>query len=184
MTGVRWAESANRKNNHGIVTMHGGQEEAEQNEAEFMTERHGGIVMNNDNAETRRTVEICYRTHKTLVNQIVDWTDQDVWEFIKGEQIPYCKLYDQGFKRLGCIGCPLGNYASQKREFKRYPAYRKMYLDAFEDMLKARRALGKDDSTGWWTDKEAVMKWWTGGFVGVAKGQISIDDLEAAEWDM
>ena len=27
-------------------------------------------------------VEHCYRTRKTMVNPIVDWTDEDVWEFL------------------------------------------------------------------------------------------------------
>ena len=35
---------------------------------------------------------------------------------------------------------------------------------------------GKDDSKGFWKDAESVMKWWTGGFEKVIKGQMTIDD--------
>ena len=31
-----------------------------------------GIILNTDNDENRRMVEMCYRTHKTLVNPIID----------------------------------------------------------------------------------------------------------------
>lgn len=33
---------------------------------------------------------------------IIDWTDDEVFDFIRGEQNP---LYDQGFKRVGCFPC-------------------------------------------------------------------------------
>ena len=38
---------------------------------------------------------------------IVDWTDADVWEFLNGNNIPHCSLYDEGSKRIGCVCCPL-----------------------------------------------------------------------------
>lgn len=44
---------------------------------------------------------------RKFICPIVYWTDDDVWEFIKERNLPYCSLYDEGFKRLGCIGCPL-----------------------------------------------------------------------------
>lgn len=184
LTGVRWAESLRRKQKQGVAVVIGNVRDiAEENGVEYR-ENQKSIVMNDDNAETRRTVEICYRTHKTMVNPIVDWTDQDVWEFIKGEKRPYCKLYDEGFKRLGCIGCPLGNFPNQRFEFKRYPAFKKMYIDAFQDMLEVRENARRDDTTGgFWKDADSVFKWWTGGFIGVAKGQISMDDLEVYDAD-
>ena len=89
-----------------------------------------------DNRENARIVEMCYRTHTTMVNPIIDWTDAEVWEFIKEYNIPYCCLYDEGFKRLGCIGCPMGSVAQRKREFERYPKYKNLYLMAFQKMIE------------------------------------------------
>ena len=73
------------------------------------TNRRNYHSQNND--ENRRMVEMCYRTHKSSVNPIIDWTSEDVWEFVRLYNVPYCELYDFGFKRLGCVSCPLGGYA-------------------------------------------------------------------------
>ena len=164
VTGVRWDESAGRKRNQGMVTIFNGKaaEIAEKQGARFRNNRARGIIMNYDDAATRRVVEMCYRTHKTMLNPIIDWTDADVWEFIHTYKIPYCALYDNDCSRLGCVGCPMGGYAAQKRELKRWPQYRKLYVSAFEDMPEARRRDGKLNHSSLWQSGEGVMQWWTG----------------------
>lgn len=142
VTGVRWAESVNRSKNQGLVNVFG--------------TKSTRLILNDDNDESRRTVEQCYRTRKTLVNPIIDWTDADVWEFIHRENIPYCCLYDDGFTRLGCIGCPMNINAAA--ELDRWPTYKRAYARAFEKMIVARRAEGKTD--GNWYSGDAVMHWW------------------------
>ena len=39
------------------------------------------------------------------VNPIVDWTDEMVWDYIKSNNVPYSKLYDKGYKSIGCEPC-------------------------------------------------------------------------------
>ena len=159
LTGTRWAESANRKNNQGLVTVFNKKaaETANENGAEYTQTGKAGIVMNYDDSPTRRTVEMCYRTHKTLVNPIIDWEDEDVWEFIHTYDIPYCTLYDEGWKRLGCVGCPLGGEGTMKRELERWPAIRKIYIRAFEKMIEHRKERGTKCR---WKTGEDVMRWW------------------------
>ena len=36
---------------------------------------------------------------------ILEWTELDVWTFHVREGIPWCPLYDQGYRSLGCIPC-------------------------------------------------------------------------------
>ena len=101
--------------------------------------------MNDDNDENRRMVEQCYRTRKTLVNPIVDWSDEDVWEFLNDvAKVPHCTLYDEGFKRIGCIGCPMGRRNGMERDFARWPKYKTLYLNAFKKMIENRNADGWD----------------------------------------
>ena len=70
-----------------------------------------------------------------MVNPIVDWDDSDVWEFLNSNNIPHCCLYDEGFKRLGCIGCPLSGSKNMERDFARWPKYKEMYIRAFQRMI-------------------------------------------------
>ena len=100
------------------------------------------------------------RKHKITVNPIVEWTEADVWEFIKAESVPYCELYDCGFKRLGCVGCPMASQKERLRQFELWPKLKIAYLNAFERMIKRRLERGK--TPGNWENggAEAVMKWW------------------------
>ena len=159
ITGVRWAESANRKNNQGVVTIYRGKDMKELRENDsFMPTSKGGVVLTNDNVPDREWLEWCYQRNKTVINPIIDWTDDEVWEFIKEFNVPYCKLYDQGHKRLGCIACPASGGSRMKKELERYPKYKNAYLRAFEKMIKVRKERGLDVV---WQTGEDVMKWWT-----------------------
>lgn len=108
----------------------------------------------------RRMVESCLKGSKTFLHPIVDFEDGDIWEFIKAEGIPYCHLYDEGFRRLGCIGCPMAGTHGMQRDFARWPAYQQAYLRAFARMIERCRGEGKPVS---WTTPEEVMDWWING---------------------
>ena len=176
VTGVRWAESARRKENQGVVLFKDSAKDFENN-SNFQSTAQGGVVLNDDNDENRRTVEHCYRTRKTLLNPIVDWADEDVWEFIKTYNIPYCELYDKGYTRLGCIGCPMST-AAAAAELERYPKYKRQYIRAFDKMLKDFKNPPEN-----WTDGEAVMDWWLGKKPKSKEleGQINIFEQEILE---
>lgn len=53
---------------------------------------------------------------------ICDWTDADVWEFLNTKNIQYCRLYDEGYKRIGCVCCPLSPNNNWK-DILRYPKF-------------------------------------------------------------
>ena len=161
VTGVRWAESAKRKQNQGIATFfptaNRGMLKIIGDDSNFLLTKSGGVVLTNDNADSRRMVEQCYRRSKVTINPIIDWEDKDVWNFIKGESIPYCTLYDEGFLRLGCIGCPLARRSSRERELARWPEYKNAYLLSFQKIIQARIDKGKPC---FWNTPIDVYNWW------------------------
>lgn len=179
VTGVRWAESVNRKANQGVITFPTKKASKDADLAQnpnFQSTISGGVVLTNDNAESRRLVEQCYKRHKTTVNPIIDWTDADVWTFIRSNGIPYCELYDEGFHRLGCIGCPMAGTNQRENEFSRWPAYKTAYLLAFEKMIAERKRRGK--LAGLWRMGDRpidVYNWWME--YDVLPGQMTFDDF-------
>lgn len=140
VTGVRWDESSRRKRSHGEVTFADKKAkrdiEKELSDEDFFSTPQGGVVLRLDNRENARLVEMCYKDHTTLINPIIDWKTEEVWEFIREYDVPYCCLYDEGFTRLGCIGCPMGRKATREKEFERWPKYKALYLKAFEKMIE------------------------------------------------
>src|SRR5262245_32970745 len=38
-------------------------------------------------------------------NPLADWSETEVWEYIRGNGVPYNRLYDQGYRSIGCAPC-------------------------------------------------------------------------------
>ena len=147
-TGVRWAESASRRNKRGIYES-------------MPHDLSKKVIINSDNADTRHLFESCKLQAKRICNPIVDWSDYDVWSYIHAEKIPINPLYNCGFHRVGCVGCPMAGRRMRLFEFGRYPTYQHAYIRAFDRMLEERAARGKLD--GSWragTTGEDVFRWW------------------------
>lgn len=163
ITGVRWAESVARAKRSGMVQIIGKpkttQKFLEENEIDHRVNKQGGVVLNMDNADTRRAVEHCYRTTSTMVNPIIDWTDEDVWAFLHHYGCKGNPLYQCGKERVGCIGCPLAGHRKQRRDFQMYPQYKKLYIRAFDKMVEERKRTGKGCDT--WKSGADVFHWWT-----------------------
>lgn len=151
VTGVRWAESARRKNSRKDIEF---DSYGSKSKKAIKTRE---IFLNSDNDEKRKMIESCEIRGKNILNPIVDWEDWEVWDFIKTNGIKYPELYDQGFDRLGCIGCALQGPDGIKRDFERWPRYRDKYIRAFEKMIEARKAKGMKVD---WETGEDAMKWY------------------------
>jgi phosphoadenosine phosphosulfate reductase len=44
-----------------------------------------------------------YSLHK--VSPLLDWTEKEIWEYIRKKRLPYNTLHDQGFPSIGCAPC-------------------------------------------------------------------------------
>lgn len=162
-TGVRWAESAKRAANRGILEIP-------------RKDKEKKIILNNDNDESRRWFESCALKAKRICNPIVDWSDDDVWDYIQSEHIMVNPLYQNGFTRVGCIGCPMAGKKGRQFEFSRYPKFKDMYIRAFERMLKER--IRRDRMQGTWrigTTGRDIYHWWMED--GVLPGQLAFEDF-------
>jgi phosphoadenosine phosphosulfate reductase len=98
---------------------------------------------------------------------IIHWTDKDVWQFIRDQKMDYCSLYDEGFSRLGCIGCPMGGPAGQKKEFARWPKYEAMWRRGFEKYWARWKGTPRRDGKPRWIEKmetvDELLEWLTSG---------------------
>lgn len=118
----------------------------------------------------------------TVTMPLYEWSEHEIWNYIKTRNVKVNPLYERGYRRVGCVGCPLGGRRNMLREFADYPIYKLNYIRAFDRMLEKRRQSGKDDITGkegWhrWKTGQDVFNWWIGeGEVNV-HGQISIEEF-------
>lgn len=161
-TGVRWAESLSRSNNRGIYEKNG--------------DKKHRIILNNDNDDRRRLFENCRLKSKRTVNPIIDWKDEDVWDFLEDAKKPTNPLYAEGWCRVGCVGCPMAGQEGREREFARWPKYKELYLLAFQKLLDERAKQGK--ATQWQTPQD-VFNWWME--YDILPGQIDLFDTEEEE---
>lgn len=161
-TGVRWAESSSRKTRGEFEKI---------GDKKIEAENFSEVMLMNDNDARRRMTELCIMKHKMVVNPIIDWTDSDIWNYLLSEHIQYNQLYDLGYERVGCIGCPMAG-KKRWREFADFPQYKKMYIHAFERMLQERKRRGKKSK---WKTADEVFLWWMED--DNIPGQMSIEDF-------
>lgn len=157
-TGVRWAESAKRKQRGVLESLH--------------RDKAKKLTLMNDNDESRMLIENCQLKGTRVVNPIVDWKDADVLGYCETEKICVNPLYACGWKRVGCVGCPMAR-KQQKTEFARYPKIKAAYIRAFDRMLVERQKRGLP--CDWQTGMD-VMHWWMED--GVLPGQMVFDGME------
>ncbi len=100
---------------------------------------------------------------KKIIHIIFEWTDKDVWDFIRLYELPYCCLYDQGYSRIGCIGCPMSSYKSTLRDFENYPIMKRNIINSIATRRLIRNDYPRFDSAedifNWWISKQTVIKW-------------------------
>ena len=117
-------------------------------------------------AENYKEPEMCrvYSTKEKVkvYLPILEWTDQDVEEFIKERNIKCHPLYyrDGGqfdvTKRLGCVGCPLQSRRKRIQEFKDNPKFLKAWIRAGQKRFQSE-AYQNGDSKYHFKDAFEVM---------------------------
>lgn len=133
---------------------------------QYLKESHGegnivltGIRHAESTRRANRKMEEACTAHKNkgFLHPIIDWSTDDVWEYIHQYNVPYCKLYDEGWERLGCVGCPHARKEHRIEDLKRWPKIAKCYELAFDRMIAKRKEDGLDAK---WENGVEAMKWW------------------------
>ena len=92
---------------------------------------------------------------KILVSPIIHWAERDVWEFLNDVvKVPHCKLYDEGYARIGCILCPMSNRKSKLRDIERFPHAKRRWIQTIEKLKNAGYIYKNFD------DAEFAFEWW------------------------
>jgi phosphoadenosine phosphosulfate reductase len=94
--------------------------------------------------KTWKMYSVCHSDiTKRFLHPVIDFTTKDVWDYIHQNNLPYCSLYDFGFKRLGCVLCPMETAKQKIIEANRYPrlaeAWRKSAFRYWEKGTKGAR---------------------------------------------
>lgn len=63
------------------------------------------------------------------------WIENDIWEYIKTNNVPYSKIYDMGYERTGCAFCLFGAHCDDFKRFKLMEkTHNKMYNYIMENL--------------------------------------------------
>ena len=170
-TGVREAESQGRKGRDVFATRGLRKSEAyyyyyyshvkEVFEDDKARREADGVNANEQGVYDCMFISKAKKNDDLICNPIYKWLDNEIWEFIRDREMKYNPLYDKGFYRVGCIGCPLAG--NRVTELEMYPKYKNLYILAFQKIVEKRTAKGKVQTSKYgqiWKDGESVYKWW------------------------
>ena len=140
-TGVRKAESV-RRSKRNEIEVSGHKFSGHMDEFEDWQEKRIRKKMKNLNqdqfSDAKQTEVRCINgKDKILLNPIIEWSEEDVWEFLnKVVEVPHCELYDEGYTRIGCIGCPMATAKNQIKQFNRWPHVKEKWIRAIMDVRR------------------------------------------------
>ena len=84
------------------------------------------------------------------------------------------------YKRLGCIGCPMGTVYQRVRDFERYPKYKEQYIRCFDTIVSNRKQNGIEYDKAWETGQD-VFEWWIRLNKNAPREQASLLEMEVQE---
>lgn len=78
------------------------------------------------------------RTRRVHVRPLINWSTEYLWEFMRRQGLKYPTLYDEGFRRLGCVGCPLATRKNREREMARWPKIGERWVSLVKNHYESR----------------------------------------------
>ena len=137
LIGIRKAEGTRRAkrneveiNNHKFSgNLDGLDEYRQEQRAKRARRKSKEQGVNITNADKEQTLGCIHGKESLLISPIIYWTEKDVWEFLNDVvKVLHCSLYDEGWHRIGCIGCPMSSTKRKRIENKRYPHIKRNWI--------------------------------------------------------
>lgn len=100
---------------------------------------------------------------KIMVSPILYWTERDVWEFLNESKIKHCSLYDKGYRRIGCILCPMSSAKNINRDMKEFPHVVRKWKETIQwlrDNKWKRTTLSVDEYFNWWISRKSLAQFY------------------------
>ena len=141
LIGIRKAESSRRAKRNEVEInnrkfsgdLDGLEEYRQEQKAKRLKRKSKADGVNITNADEEQTLGCIHGKESLLISPIIYWTEQDVWEFLNDVvRVPHCSLYDEGWHRIGCIGCPMSSYKQKILENDRYPHVKRGWIKAIK----------------------------------------------------
>lgn len=145
ITGVRADESRRRSSYTELTLMRRKKVENESKDIDKMTELNFQCVSGKD---------------KFILNPILHWTEKDVWQYIKENNLPINPCYKE-MKRVGCIFCPFAKRKEVLKFCKRYPKMKENLLKSIQKYLDKKEGCFSDeeDFFNWWLSKKSLFEY-------------------------
>ena len=173
--GVREDESHGRRGRDSFASL--GKRDIEWRSLQHTYAMYKLDLMGKEDAYECKFIQNCKEKKDSICNPIYKFTESEIWEYIRTYGIVTNPLYAKGYKRVGCIGCPIGGGRSMRQEFKDYPTYKRNYIKAFDRMLAKKKSEGKTFLRSNLQTGEEVMRWW----LGEDPNQLRIEDILGGE---
>lgn len=116
-----------------------------------------GVRWGESNRRAKRSmVEACYKDKsKRYLHCIIEWSESDVWNYIRERGLSYCSLYG----RIGCVLCPMTR--DVEKQIDRWPriarAWEKAIKTTWNPSSKSFKFESPEHLWQWWLDRDACI---------------------------
>lgn len=103
---------------------------------------------------------------KIVINPIIEWSEADVWYFLNEvAKVEHCVLYDRGWRRIGCLFCPMASKREILKQGGEYPKYHALIMRTIHRLrengyMNQYTDLTDEEVFRWWISKEGIKHWY------------------------